>query len=84
MSKGIVVRITSDGEAIDIFDSRSDGERIGPPEEYPYYITFDRVNNETQLIEWADQLSRKTWMTKEAVNEFLRLASKAKGFKIQR
>jgi hypothetical protein len=82
MSKGIVVRITSDGEAIDIFDSRPDGERIGPPEEYPYYITFDRVNNEAEIIEWAEQLFRKTWITKDAVIEFLQLVSKAKGIQV--
>jgi hypothetical protein len=82
MSKNITVRITSDGEAIDIFDNRPDRERVGPHEEWPYYVTFDRVNNEAQIIEWAEQLFRKTWITRKAVIEFLQLVSKAKGIHV--
>lgn len=49
---------------------------------YDYDIERDRVKNADELLCWVHDLSEKTWMDRDRLRHFIRVAGVAQGIRI--
>lgn len=48
----------------------------------PYQITWNRLITERQLIEWISHLSKKNWISKDQLNEFILIVNRENKFNL--
>jgi len=48
-----------------------------------YYVDWDRIKTEKELIDWVTHLSSKRWITKELLIELVLLVNKHQGLDYQ-
>ena len=49
---------------------------------YPYYISLDRCDTPEKILGWCEQLSHKTWITKDRLLWFMQIAFKQIGIEV--
>ena len=59
-----------------------DGDCIIINVKYEYPIPLDRCKNARDILGWVDQLGEKTWVTKELLLNFIRVAVSHVGIEI--
>lgn len=48
----------------------------------PYKINWNRLQTESQLIEWISHLSKKNWLSKNELNEFILIVNQHRQFNL--
>lgn len=55
---------------------------IGDENTSPYDVAIDQCKTAEQVLSWAYHLSAKSWMTKEKLRYFIKIASKHNGIEL--
>lgn len=78
----VMKRATEQEKELQKIVTVSDGE-IVINVAYPYKVALDRCDSHEKILGWVLHLSPKTWMTKDVLERFVRVAVRENGLDVQ-